>query len=120
MTRIAPEWLWLTVAGLSEMAWTITLKYTDGFTRLGWSLATLGVMAVSFYCMSRALQTLPIGTVYAVWTGIGAAGAALWGVAVEGDPATPLRNLLPGTDSGRRRRAEAHPRRKLRRHGFGH
>jgi quaternary ammonium compound-resistance protein SugE len=93
MTPLAPEWLWLSVAGLSEVVWTVTLKHTDGFTRLSWSLATLAAMAVSFYCMSRALQVLPIGTVYAVWTGIGAAGAALWGMAVEGDPATPLRIL---------------------------
>jgi quaternary ammonium compound-resistance protein SugE len=93
MNRIGTEWLWLTAAGLSEVVWTVTLKYTDGFARLGWSLATLAAMAVSFYCMSRALQTLPMGMVYAVWTGIGAAGAALWGMAVEGDPATPLRIL---------------------------
>lgn len=84
-------WVWLGVAGLFEVVWAILLKYTDGFTRLGPSLATLGAMAISFYCMSRALQTIPIGTVYAIWTGIGASGAALWGMAVEGDPATALR-----------------------------
>lgn len=84
-------WVWLGVAGLFEVVWAVLLKYTDGFTRLGPSVVTVAAMAVSFYCMSRALQTLPIGTVYAVWTGIGAVGAAVWGMAVEGDPATALR-----------------------------
>ncbi len=84
-------WVWLAVAGVFEVLWTILLKYTDGFSRLWPSLATVASMAVSFYCMSRALQTLPMGTVYAVWTGIGAAGAAFWGMTVEGDPATALR-----------------------------
>jgi len=84
-------WVWLAVAGAFEVVWAILLKYTDGFTRLLPSAATVAAMGVSFYCMSRALQTIPIGTVYAVWTGIGAAGAALWGMAVEGDPATALR-----------------------------
>ena len=84
-------WIWLAIAGAFEVVWAVLLKYTDGFTRLWPSLATIAAMAVSFYCMSRSLQTLPIGTVYAVWTGIGAAGAAIWGMAVEGDPATALR-----------------------------
>ena len=86
-------WVWLGVAGLFEMVWAVLLKYTDGFSRLLPSAATVAAMAVSFYCMSRALQSLPIGTVYAVWTGIGAAGAAVWGMAVEGDPATAARIL---------------------------
>jgi quaternary ammonium compound-resistance protein SugE len=81
-------WVWLGVAGLFEVVWAVLLKHTDGFSRVLPSLATVAGMAVSFYCMSRALQTLPIGTVYAIWTGIGAAGAAIWGMAVEGDPAT--------------------------------
>lgn len=86
-------WVWLGIAGLFEVVWAVLLKHTDGFSRIGPSAATLAAMAVSFYCMSRALQTLPIGTVYAVWTGIGATGAALWGMAVEGDPATAARIL---------------------------
>ena len=86
-------WVWLGVAGRFEVVWAVLLKYTDGFSRLWPSLATLAGMAVSFYCMSRALQSLPIGTVYAVWTGIGAAGAAIWGMAIEGDPATAARIL---------------------------
>ena len=86
-------WVWLGVAGLFEVVWAVLLKYTDGFSRLLPSLATVAAMAVSFYCMSRALQVIPIGTVYAVWTGIGAAGAAIWGMAMEGDPATAARIL---------------------------
>ena len=86
-------WVWLAIAGGFEVVWAVLLKYTDGFSRLLPSLATIAAMAVSFYCMSRALQTIPIGTVYAVWTGIGAAGAALWGMAVEGDPASAARIL---------------------------
>ena len=84
-------WVWLAVAGGFEVVWAVLLKYTDGFSRLLPSIATVATMAVSFYCMSRALQTIPIGTVYAVWTGIGAAGAAVWGMAVEGDPASAAR-----------------------------
>jgi quaternary ammonium compound-resistance protein SugE len=76
---------------LFEVVWAVLLKYTDGFSRLWPSAATVAAMAVSFYCMSRALQMLPMGTVYAVWVGIGAAGTAIWGMAVEGDPATALR-----------------------------
>ena len=84
-------WTWLAIAGGFEVVWAVLLKYTEGFTRLLPSLATVAAMAVSFYCMSRALQVLPMGTVYAVWVGIGAAGTAIWGMAVEGDPATALR-----------------------------
>lgn len=86
-------WVWLAIAGGFEVVWAVLLKYTDGFSRPLPSLATILAMAASFYCMSRALQAMPIGTVYAVWTGIGAAGAALWGMAVEGDPATAARIL---------------------------
>ena len=86
-------WLWLAVAGLFEVVWAVLLKYTDGFSRPWPSAATVVAMAVSFYCMSRALQVIPIGTVYAIWTGIGAAGAAIWGMVVEGDPASAARIL---------------------------
>ncbi|MCB4822178.1 DMT family transporter [Roseicella aerolata] len=86
-------WVWLAVAGGFEIVWAVLLKYTDGFSRLLPSLATIAAMAVSFYCMSRALQALPMGTVYAVWVGIGAFGTALWGMAVEGDPASAARIL---------------------------
>ena len=84
-------WIWLAVAGSLEIVWAVLLKYTDGFTRLLPSLGTVAAMGVSFYCMSRALQVLPMGTVYAVWVGIGAFGTAVWGMAVEGDAASAAR-----------------------------
>lgn len=84
-------WGWLALAGALEVVWAVLLKYTEGFTRPWPSLATVAAMGVSFYGMSRALQVLPMGTVYAVWVGIGAFGTAAWGMAVEGDPATALR-----------------------------
>jgi quaternary ammonium compound-resistance protein SugE len=84
-------WTWLAVAGALEVVWAVLLKYTDGFTRLWPSVATVAALGVSFYCMSRALQVLPMGTVYAVWVGIGAVGTAIWGMAMEGDAASPAR-----------------------------
>ena len=69
----------------------ILLKQTDGFSRLWPSVATVAALAVGFYCMSQALRSLPMGTVYAVWTGIGAAGALIWGIAMEGEPAGLVR-----------------------------
>jgi quaternary ammonium compound-resistance protein SugE len=69
----------------------IFLKYSQGFSRLVPSVATAGTIALSFFCMSQALKVLPMGTVYAVWTGIGAAGGMIWGIAVLGEPATALR-----------------------------
>lgn len=84
-------WAALVVAGLFEVAWAIGLKYTDGWTRLGPSLATLAAMALSFYFLSLALKALPIGTAYAVWTGIGAVGTALLGIVLLAEPATAVR-----------------------------
>lgn len=84
-------WLYLGAAGLMEIAWAIGLKYTQGFTRLWPSVATIGTMAVSFWLLSVALKTLPIGTAYAVWTGIGAVGTAIIGMWWLGDPANALR-----------------------------
>ncbi len=71
----------------------VLLKLTDGFSRLWPSVGTVAAMAVSFFCMSQALRTLPMGTVYAVWTGIGAAGGLAWGIAMQGEPATTTRIL---------------------------
>ena len=84
-------WLWLAAAGVFEIVWVILLKQTDGFRQPGWSLATLAALACSFGTMSQALRVLPMGTVYAVWTGIGAAGGLLWGILLEGEPAGLLR-----------------------------
>lgn len=69
----------------------VLLKQSDGFTRFFPSSATVAAMALSFFCMSQALRVLPMGTVYAVWTGIGAAGGLAWGIAMEGEPAGLLR-----------------------------
>lgn len=79
-------WATLVVAGLFETGWAVGLRYTEGFTRLGPSLATAASMAVSVFLLSRALQVLPVGTGYAVWTGIGTVGTALLGVALFGEP----------------------------------
>ncbi len=70
-------WIYLIIAGLLEVVWASWLKKTDGFTRLGPSLSTIGVKCVSFYLLGVALKTLPTGTGYAVWVGIGAVGTAL-------------------------------------------
>ena len=79
-------WATLAVAGLFEMGWAVGLTYTEGFTRLVPSLATAASMAVSVFLLSRALQVLPVGTGYAVWTGIGTVGTALLGMALFGEP----------------------------------
>ena len=84
-------WGALLVAGLFEIAWAVGLKYTEGFSRLWPSVGTLAAMAVSFGLLSYALKTLPVGTAYAIWTGIGAVGAFVVGIAVLGEPITPIR-----------------------------
>ena len=84
-------WLYLLIAGLFEVAWAIGLKYTDGFTRLIPSIWTVGSMAASFLFLSLALKTLPVGTAYAVWTGIGAVGVAILGIVLFAEPANALR-----------------------------
>lgn len=84
-------WLLLMVAGLFEVAWVIGLKYTDGFTRLIPSLLTAVAVIVSMILLGLAARTLPIGTAYAVWTGIGTVGAVLLGILLFGDSANALR-----------------------------
>jgi quaternary ammonium compound-resistance protein SugE len=86
-------WVWLGLAGLSEVVFTLILKMTDGFTRQWLVVILLPVMAASLFCMSRAMLVLPLGTVYAVWTGIGTAGALGWGILAFGEPAGALRIL---------------------------
>lgn len=82
------SWALLTLAGILEVGWAIGLKYSDGFTKLWPSVATLILMALSFLFLSIALKNLPVGTAYAVWTGIGAIGTALLGIALFGEAAT--------------------------------
>lgn len=81
-------WILLLVAGLFEVVWAIGLKYTQSFTRLLPSLITLAAMMVSLYLLSRALRTIPVGTGYAVWTGVGAVGTALVGLLLLDEPRT--------------------------------
>jgi len=74
------DWLYLVIAGALEIAWAIGLKYTEGFTRVWPSTGTVMAMIASFYFLAQALKTIPVGTGYAVWTGIGAAGTAILGI----------------------------------------
>lgn len=84
-------WIYLAIAGLFEVGWAIGLKYTAGFTRLVPSLLTLAAMAVSLGLLGLALKSLPVGTAYAVWTGIGTIGTAILGIVLLGEPAGALR-----------------------------
>jgi quaternary ammonium compound-resistance protein SugE len=89
-------WLYLLIAGLFEIAWAIGLKYTDGFSRLWPSLGTAAAMVVSLAFLGLALKHLPVGTAYAVWTGIGAVGTVILGIVLFGEPATALRLACVG------------------------
>ncbi|MEU2395382.1 multidrug efflux SMR transporter [Streptomyces sp. NPDC007369] len=84
-------WVLLLVAGLLEVGWSIGMKFTDGFTRLWPSVFTGAGIVASMVLLSYAAKTLPIGTAYGVWVGIGAAGAAVLGMAVLGEPVTAAR-----------------------------
>ncbi|HKX63363.1 MAG TPA: quaternary ammonium compound efflux SMR transporter SugE [Verrucomicrobiae bacterium] len=86
-------WIYLIVAGLLEVGWAIGLKYTAGFTRLWPSVATLAAMVVSFALLAQAIKTIPLGTGYAVWTGIGAAGTAIFGMMFLNEPRDVARVL---------------------------
>jgi quaternary ammonium compound-resistance protein SugE len=84
-------WLLLIIAGLLETAWAVGLKYTHGFTRPIPSILTILGIAASMFLLAVAAKSIPIGTAYAVWTGIGAAGAVVLGIAFLGESANPLR-----------------------------
>jgi quaternary ammonium compound-resistance protein SugE len=84
-------WLLIVIAGVFEMVWAVGLKYSDGFSRLIPSVLTVAAMAASIGCLGIALKSLPVGTAYAVWTGIGAAGTAVLGIYLFEEPATLLR-----------------------------
>lgn len=86
-------WIYLVIAGLLEIGWAIGLKYTEGFSRLWPSVATLCAMIASLGLLGVALKTIPVGTGYAVWTGIGAAGTAVIGMAFLGESREVLRIL---------------------------
>jgi quaternary ammonium compound-resistance protein SugE len=89
-------WIYLAIAGLFEVGWAIGLKCTDGFTRLWPSLWTITSMIASIVLLGYALKTLPVGTGYAVWTGIGAVGTAMLGIYLFNEPATALRLISIG------------------------
>lgn len=84
-------WLWLIIAGVLEIAWAVGLKYADGFTKLWPSAATVLLMLASFWCLAQAVKGLPLGTSYAIWTGIGAVGTAIAGMVLFKEPATAAR-----------------------------
>ena len=84
-------WTFLLIAGVLEVFWAISLKYTEGFSKLWPSAVTVAGMIASFYFLAYALKTIPVGTGYAVWTGIGAAGTALLGIVLFGESAASSR-----------------------------
>jgi quaternary ammonium compound-resistance protein SugE len=89
-------WTYLFFAGLFEVAWAIGLKYTAGFSRIVPSLLTIAAMAISLALLGLALKSLPVGTAYAIWTGIGAVGTAALGIYLFSEPATTMRLLCIG------------------------
>ena len=90
------SWIILVIAGLFEIGWAIGLKYTQGFTRLWPTLGTVGAMAISVGLLGVAMRELPVGTAYAVWTGIGAFGTVILGIVLFGDPANAPRLVCVG------------------------
>ena len=89
-------WTLLIIAGVLEVVWAIGLKYTDGWTRLWPSVFTLAVMLIDFLILSAAMRSLPVGTAYAVWTGIGAVGTAVAGIVLFGESREALRLVCIG------------------------
>lgn len=84
-------WIYLTLAGLLEIVWAVGLKYTEGFSRLWPSVVTIIAMVISVWLLAIAVKTIPVGTGYAVWTGIGAVGTAILGIVLFSEPATAAR-----------------------------
>ncbi len=89
-------WTYLLIAGALEIAWAVGLKYTHGFTRVGPSVFTVVTMIASFWFLSKAVRTLPLGTSYAVWTGIGVLGTTILGMVLFGEPRDALRLVCIG------------------------
>lgn len=88
---MSTSWIFLVIAGLLEICWAIGLKYTDGFTKLIPSIFTLITLALSMYMLAKASQVIPIGTAYGIWVGIGALGAAILGIFLFNESASPSR-----------------------------
>ncbi len=96
-TSVAPmAWFLLVLAGLFEIGWAIGLKYTEGFTRLWPTVGTIAAMIISLGLLGVAMQSLPVGTSYAVWVGVGAVGTAILGIVLLGEPANPGRLVSLG------------------------
>ncbi len=89
-------WLILVLAGLFEIGWAIGLKYTDGFTRPWPTIGTVAAMAVSLGLLGIAMKSLPVGTAYAVWVGVGAVGTGILGIVLLGEPANAGRMISLG------------------------
>ena len=85
------HWLFLIIAGLFEICWAVGLKYSQGFTVLFPSVLTIGGMIASFYFLSLALKSLPLGTAYAIWTGIGTIGTVIFGIIIFKEPVDVVR-----------------------------
>lgn len=90
------QWLLLVVAGLLETCWAVGLKYSEGFTKLAPSVLTVMGMIASFYFLSLALRSLPLGTVYAIWTGIGTVGTVILGIILFKEPVDLMRAIFIG------------------------
>ncbi len=90
------NWIILFIAGLLEVAWAIGLKYTDGFTKLWPTVGTVFALVASFLLLGLALKTLPVGTAYAIWVGIGSVGTALLGILLFGESANVLKLVSLG------------------------
>lgn len=90
------QWTYLLIAGLFEISWAIGLKFSHGFTQIIPSILTVAGMIASFYFLALALKTLPIGTAYAIWTGIGTVGTVLLGVILFKEPVTAMRIICIG------------------------
>jgi quaternary ammonium compound-resistance protein SugE len=88
---VAQAWCLLALAGLLETAWAVGMKYTEGFSRAGPTVIVVALALLSFWLLALAMQALPVGTAYAVWVGIGAAGAAVLGIVLFHEPATLAR-----------------------------
>ncbi len=90
------KWIFLIIAGLLEMAWAVGLKYSHGFTKLVPSVLTIAGMVASFYFLSLALKNLPLGTAYAIWTGIGTVGTVVLGIILFKEPVQVIRLVCIG------------------------
>lgn len=84
-------WILLVISGMLDVAWAVSMKYAQGYTRLGWSLVSLALLAAFIYLLGRCLEVLPVGTAYAVWTGIGAVGTTIIGILLFSEPVNAMR-----------------------------